>query len=78
MIGKGLKQVILPRLRIVLDAISAYRILAALATAAWCAAHLLAGHGFSLLAFAGALVFGVVVALGTAVVTCRWTSSPSA
>jgi hypothetical protein len=78
MIGKGLKQAILPRLRNVFDAISAYRIVASLATAAYCALHLLAGHRFSLLAFASALAFGAAVALGAAVVSCRWYSSSSA
>ena len=76
MIGKELKQAILPRLRLVFDAISAYRIVASLTTAAYCAVHLLAGHRFSLVAFASALLFGVAVALGTAGVTCRWSSSP--
>jgi hypothetical protein len=78
MIGKELKQAILPRLRVVFDAISAYRIVASLATAAYCAVHLFAGHRFSLVAFVSALVFGAAVALGTAVVSCRWTSSPPA
>jgi hypothetical protein len=76
-LNQALKQGVMARGRKLIEAASGFRLVAMLATGAYCAIHLLTTHRFSVLVFAGALLFGAAAAMTAAWLSSRRFSEPS-
>ena len=74
---KLLAQRSLIKVRLLLDKLSRFKTVFAIASSGYCAIHWLSVHSISVYALSGALVFGAIAVMATAWLSARF-SSPSA